>query len=327
MNKLLILFLFFSICASCQETNLISEHGLLEVDGKLIVDKHSEPISVSGPSLFWGNNGWEGEKYYRESQVKYFREEWNATVIRTAMGVEVKGGYKDDPEGNMRKVEEVIDAAIKYDMYVIVDFHSHHAEDYQDLALKFFGDLAKKYGAYPNIMYEIYNEPLQVSWSEVLKPYSLAVIEEIRKHDPDNMVIVGTPNWSQFVDEAAKDPITEFGNIAYTFHFYAATHKEDLRIRARKAIDAGLPLFFTEWGTIEANGDGEIDKESVETWLAFMRENNISHLNWSICDKPEAASIFQPNIGMKESYSDSDLTASGKYVKSIIQSWNKDIKQ
>ena len=36
--------------------------------------------------------------------------------------------------------------------------------------------MAKKYGKHPNIIYEIYNEPLVVSWDDVIKPYAENVI-------------------------------------------------------------------------------------------------------------------------------------------------------
>ncbi|GIR30139.1 MAG: hypothetical protein CM15mP44_4220 [Candidatus Neomarinimicrobiota bacterium] len=54
---------------------------------------------------------------------------------------------------------------------------------------------------------------------ETLKPYALNVISAIREIDPDNLIVVGTPEWSQRVDLAAEDPITEYTNIAYTLHF------------------------------------------------------------------------------------------------------------
>ncbi|MBQ4796798.1 cellulase family glycosylhydrolase, partial [Pectobacterium versatile] len=108
-------------------------------------------------------------------------------------------------------------------MYVIIDWHSHSAENNRSEAIRFFQDMARKYGNKPNVIYEIYNEPLQVSWSNTIKPYAEAVISAIRAIDPDNLIIVGTPSWSQNVDEASRDPING-KNIAYTLHFYAGTH-------------------------------------------------------------------------------------------------------
>ena len=54
------------------------------------------------------------------------------------------------------------------------------------------------------MLYEPFNEPLNVSWANVLKPYHEAVIDTIRQSDPDDIVIVGTRNWSQEVDELQR---------------------------------------------------------------------------------------------------------------------------
>ena len=323
MKNFILFLVIISIMFSCQEkSGPVSEHGLLKVDGNKIVNKNNVPISLAGMSMFWSNNGWDGEKFYKKSQVDYFANDWNVQIIRAAMAIDERGGYTSEKVRNLAKIETIIQAAIANDIYVIVDFHSHHAEDFQDVAIEVFSYLAEKYGDSPHIIYEIYNEPLDVSWDTVLKPYSLKVIEAIRKYDPNNMIIVGTPNWSQDVEKVINNPITEYENIAYTLHFYAATHKERLRAKADAAIQSGLPLFVSEWGTIEANGDGDIDHESVNAWLSWMKKNNLSHCNWSVCDKAEGASVFQPNIGAQEKYSAEDLTKSGTYVRSIIQEWN-----
>ncbi len=57
---------------------------------------------------------------------------------------------------------------------------------------------------------------------------------------------------------AAGSPLS-YDNIMYSLHFYAGTHKADLRNKAKKAINAGLALFVTEWGTTDASGNGNVD--------------------------------------------------------------------
>jgi endoglucanase len=302
----------------------VSVNGALRVSGNKIVNKNNQPVSFAGPSYFWSNTGWGAERFYNGSVVNYFRSNWNAGIIRAAMGVEEGGGYLTDPS-NKTRVKAVVDAAINAGMYVIIDWHTHHAEDYRQQAIDFFREMAQTYGHRDNVIYEIYNEPLQVSWGGTIKPYANAVIAAIRAIDPDNIIVVGTPTWSQDVDVAASDPITGYSNIAYTLHFYAATHKASLRAKAATALSKGIALFVTEWGTCEASGSGFVDQASTNEWVAFMKQNGLSHCNWSIHDKMESASILNPGASSNGSWTDNDLTASGKFVKGIVSSWSTPI--
>ena len=71
-------------------------------------------------------------------------------------------------------------------------------------AVAFFSELAAKYGDKPNVIYEIVNEPEKdETWPQV-KEYATAVISAIRQHDPDNLVIVGSPEWDQRIDLVAQ---------------------------------------------------------------------------------------------------------------------------
>ena len=279
--------------------------------------------SVAGPSLFWSNNGWGGEKFYNAGAVASVRQDWNAEIVRAAMGVDEPGGYLEDPASNLSRVRAVVDAAIANDMYVIIDWHSHHAEDYPQAAVSFFQQMATEYGQHDNIIYEIYNEPLGVSWSNTIKPYAEQVIGAIRAIDPDNLIVVGTPTWSQDVDAAANDPIISYSNIAYTLHFYAGTHTQYLRDKAQYALDMGIPLFVTEWGTVNANGDGGVAYNETNVWMDFLKANNISHANWALNDKAEGSSALVTGANTTGNWADNQYTASGTFVRDIVRDWSE----
>jgi endoglucanase len=276
--------------------------------------------SISGNSLFWSNTGWGGEKYYTAQTTAWLKSNWKSNLVRAAMGVDENGGYITDSY-NKTRVTTVVDAAIANDMYVIIDWHSHHAEQYQTQSIAFFKEMATKYGANNNVIYEIYNEPLQVSWSGVIKPYATAVIAAIRAIDPDNLIVVGTPTWSQDVDVAANDPITGYKNIAYTLHFYAGTHGQSLRDKASTALSKGIPLFVTEWGSVNADGGGAVATAETNAWVSFMKANNISNANWALNDKAEGASALVSGASANGGWTSSQLTASGTLAKSIISGW------
>ena len=287
--------------------------------------------SIAGMSLFWSSFVEDGGKFYTTGVVDTLKNDWGAKLVRAAMGVEGLTGYMADPASNRARVTTVVDAAIANDMYAIIDWHTHNAEDFQPEAIAFFEDMARTYGETNNVIYEIYNEPdcptgtvmcgwdSKTSWAEI-KDYAEEVIAAIRAIDSDNLIIVGTPFYSQFVDEASEDPIDDV-NVAYTLHFYAASHKEQERGRARTALKNGIPLFVTEWGTVEASGDGALDRAETDTWMEFLYDNNISHANWSVSDKEEGASILLPGTNAENGWTDADLTESGLYVKEQVIGW------
>ena len=299
------------------DTTLIDIHGLLEVNGNRIVNKNNEPVSLAGNSFFWSNDGWGGEKSYKSEVVSWLKEDWNTSIVRASMGVEDPGGYLDNKTANKDRVKIIIDAAIQEGIYVIVDWHSHHAEDYVDEAIIFFEEIASLYGDNDNVIYEIYNEPLDISWSETIKPYAISVISAIRAIDPDNLIVVGTPEWSQRIDLAAADPIIGFPNIAYTLHFYTVYHHQWLRDRASAALDDGIAIFVSEWGSI---GYSIVDTEA-NNWMTWCFTNKIIHCNWAVNDKEEEWSILVPGASTNGNWNDNDLTEAGKLAKNIILNW------
>ena len=300
-----------------QDTTVVDLHGLLQVNGNSIVDKNGDAVSFAGNSFFWSNDNWGGERYYKPEVVSWLKEDWNTTIVRAAMGVEDPGGYLDNKAANKNRVKTIVDAAIDEGLYVIIDWHSHHAEDNTNEAVLFFQEMADLYGEHDNVIYEVYNEPLDISWSNIIKPYAVSVITAIRAIDPDNLIVVGTPEWSQRIDLAAADPIIGFSNIAYTLHFYTIYHQQWLRDRANAALDDGIALFVTEWGSI---GYSLVDPEANK-WMAWCFDNKISHCNWAVNDKEEEWSILVPGASTSGGWEYDDLTDAGKLARNIIQNW------
>jgi endoglucanase len=308
---LLLILGFAPLPASAESA--VERHGQLRVEGNRIVDRHGKPVVLRGMSLFWSQ--WE-PAYYNEPAVRWLRDDWHIDIIRAAMAVH-NDGYLKHPEREMKKVEAVIDAAVKLGIYVIVDWHAHQPEP--AAAGDFFARIAAKYGHHPNIIYETWNEPLREhDWGTIIKPYHEAVIPRIRAHDPDNLIVAGTQTWSQDVDKAAADPLS-FRNVAYTLHFYAGSHRQELRDKAERAMKNGAALFVTEWGTTDANGDGKVHEEETRRWWDFMEKNQLSYLNWSVADKREASAALLPGASGQGRWPEWMLSPSGKLVRAQLR--------
>jgi endoglucanase len=308
----------------------VGTHGTLKVSGvKIIGAKDNEPVQLAGMSMFWSL--WEGEKFYNKKVVEWLVQDWNITVIRAALGVGVYGGYDSDDantsKAHVNRVKTIVDAAIANGIYVIVDYHAHHANTNIFKAKEFFSEMAQEYGTCPNVIWEIWNEPDlekgtglngRDTWEDI-RNYASEVIPIIRKYS-ENLIIVGTPYWSQAVDSAALNPIAD-SNVAYTLHFYAGSHKDSLRQIAQNALDLGAPLFITEFGLSIADGgsDGTIDSVETKIWLDWADSNGISWVNWSIVDKGESSAALIYGASAEGGWTEDVLSNSGKWIRNRLR--------
>lgn len=298
-------------------TTPVSQHGQLSVKNGQLVDKSGKGYQLRGMSthgLTWF------PEFVNESAFKTLRDDWNTNVVRLAMYVDEWGNgqcYMGNKSGSLELLEKGVDICIKLDMYVIIDWHVLNPGDpskYTNEAKSFFETVSKRYAKYPNVIYEICNEPNGgASWSGNIKPYAEKIIPVIRKNAPNSVIIVGTPTWSQEIDKPLSDPLS-YKNVMYAFHFYAATHA-GLRSNVENCVAQGLPVFVSEFGTCDASGGGANDFNETQKWLSYFDKQGISYCNWSICNKDETCSVLRPGISANGNWSESDLTENGKWMR------------
>ena len=303
---LVLLALYTSACASASRPKLAKpamasavpanvklpvRYGKLQVVGTHLCDSSGKPIQLRGVSTM-------GLQWYggilNDAAFEALKKDWKADVVRLAM-YPGEGGYAFHPELK-QLVWQGIELAIQYGMYVNVDWQMLNPGNPNDPlyggSQAFFDEVSKKYGKYPNLLYEIMSEPNgKVSWADDLKPYAEKIVATIRANDPDNPILIGSGTWSQDVDVAAADPL-QGKNLMYSFHFYAGTHGQALRDKVQAALDRGVAVFATEWGTSQASGTGGTFLPESEEWLAFLDRHMISWTNWSLCDKSETSAAL-----------------------------------
>lgn len=302
-------------------TTPVSQHGQLSVKNGQLVDKSGKGYQLRGMSthgLTWF------PEFVNESAFKTLRDDWNTNVVRLAMYVDEWGNgqcYMGNKSGSLELLEKGVDICIKLDMYVIIDWHVLNPGDpskYTNEAKSFFETVSKRYAKYPNVIYEICNEPNGgASWSGNIKPYAEKIIPVIRKNAPNSVIIVGTPTWSQEIDKPLSDPLN-YKNVMYAFHFYAATHA-GLRSNVENCVAQGLPVFVSEFGTCDASGGGANDFNETQKWLSYFDKQGISYCNWSICNKDETCSVLRPGTSANGNWSESDLTENGKWMRNWLR--------
>lgn len=294
----------------------LEEHGALSVNGTNIIDENGEKFQLKGVSthgLQWY------PQYVNKETFEYMRDNWKINAVRLAMYSDPNVGYNT----NLHKiVENGVEYATDAGLYVIIDWHilsDGNPNTNKVAAINFFKEMAEKYKENNNVIYEICNEPNgDVQWERDIKPYAQDVIKEIREIDEDAIIVVGTPTWSQDVDVVEKSPINGYENIMYTLHFYAATHKDYLRQKLNTALNAGLPIFVTEFGICDASGNGAVDIEEANKWIDYLNSNNISWMCWNLSNKNESSSILK-NTEKLSNWTKEELSEEGKWLLEALK--------
>lgn len=203
-------------------------------------------------------------------------------------------------------------------MYCIIDWHilsDGNPNQYKDGAKEFFKKMSEKYKNHKNVLYEICNEPNGgASWSDV-KSYADEIISVIRSNDNDGIIIVGTPTWSQDVDVVAANPVSNPHNVMYALHFYAATHKDDLRNKVTTARNNQTPVIISEFSICEASGNGSIDYESAGQWSDLIDNSNLSYIGWNLSNKNELSALIAPDCSKTSGWNTDELSETGKWLR------------
>lgn len=292
--------------------------GRLQVSGTKLTDESGNIIQLRGVSTH--GISWFPD-YVNYDAFATLRDDWGANVVRIAMYPEEYNGYLSG--GDKAALKQIIDNGVNYatelGMYVIIDWHvlnyapSRHTQE----ACDFFAEMASKYSGHDNVIYEICNEPVGADWNSDIKPYAETVIGTIRKYDDHALILVGTNTWSQDVDSVVGNTLDD-GNVMYVAHFYAGTHKENIRNKISTALNAGVPVFISECSICDASGNGGIDYASANEWLDFINSNQLSFIAWSLSNKAETSALISSGCSAKSGWSDGDLSETGRWFKSAI---------
>ncbi|MCL2183466.1 MAG: cellulase family glycosylhydrolase [Chitinispirillia bacterium] len=299
----LAVFMFSGTILAQPANSPVARNGQLSVKNARIVNKDGEPVALRGMSFYWDNPGWNGHQFYTAATVNKLADEWKVDIIRAAFS---------GPNGQTSKIKTVVDAAIAKGIYVILDYHSHNANNELSTAQSFFNTFLNdaSYVGKPNILYEIFNEPdgkdcanssqvwnssgfmtcINNFWNQNVRGYSNTMVQHIRAKDPNNIILIGTPFFCLRPDVASNNPVNGT-NLAYVFHFYAAeaTHGTDKFAAITTTINNGHAVYVSEFGVTEADGSGTVSTTKTETWFKLLDQYSIGWCNWSMSSFEESS--------------------------------------
>ena len=283
----------------------------LRVKGNRIVNAAGEEVWLQGvavPSLGWMAAG----EHVTESVAV---EEWGANVIRLALhskfwfatATEPWNKRTDGGAEYRRFVDSIVDYCNAHGCYVVLDLHEYRAATKNHA--KFWTDCAARYANRPGVLFDILNEPYDISWREwrdggVLKDGGgdapaetedgrnlresigmQKLVEAVRATGAKNVIIAGGLDWSYDctgIDDgyALKDPS---GNgIVYSVHVYP--WKRDWQQKFL-ACAAKHPLFLGEVGCMLERQPYEKTLVDPYKWapdiLACIQKNKLNWSAWS----------------------------------------------
>ncbi|MCX2781954.1 cellulase family glycosylhydrolase [Microbulbifer thermotolerans] len=303
----------------------VGRNGQLHVCGTRLCNKDSEPVQLRGMSthgLQW--YGW-GD-CVTDASLDALADDWRADILRVSLYVQ-EGGYETDPAGYTAQVSHIIDEVTERGMYVLVDWHQLDPGDPNynlENARRFFTDIAREHADQNNIIYDVANEPNNVSWNDI-RSYAMQIIPVIRQYDPDAVVVVGTHGWASLgvsdgrsAQDIIDNPVT-IDNIMYGFHFYAASHGQYYRDTLKSALDRGLPIFVTEWGSQTYTGDGGNDFASAQAYLDLLDQYQVSWTNWNYSDDHRSGAVWQTGTCSSGPWTAERLKEAGRWVRDKIR--------
>jgi endoglucanase len=237
-----------------------------------------------------------------------------------------KHNYYYDPLYNKALVDSIVRWSEKLGIYCIIDWHilkqGNPNAKIQSGADDFFREMSNKYAHKPHVLYEICNEPNgdDVTW-DIIASYANRIIPIIHKNSPKAIVIVGTSQWSQLLNEVKPSKLVDTLNVMYAFHFYAASH-ENLLPMFLKEIHR-IPVFTSEWGACESSGNGNVNFNVSRSYIDAMRQHvldgdtiTISWCNFSYSDVDETASSLKPNSCSKKQWN--NMTPTGFFIRECL---------
>ena len=306
----------------------VSQYGELFANGGHLSGScpawESSIVQVRGMSLYWSLVP-EAMEFWTEEGIATMVDDMKIEVVRAAMAAKHDSSGRDEWNGMVLEdylhnsaqqksfVKTVVEAAIKNDIYVIIDWHNESNDGNTDEAVKFFEYIAQEYGSYNNVIFEVWSEPKNTDMSTVVA-HAKSVMAAIRKHS-DNLVLVGSTDWSMHPELCAQADIQD-KNYACTFEFFAASHGlSGFSTSARQAISNGVPVFATEWGTVGADGSGGINQNSSGEWVSWMEQNGISWTNWNASKVSLTSAAAFTSSATRTSL---QYTSSGNLVKGFL---------
>ena len=179
---------------------------------------------------------------------------WYAHVIRLAVypdAIDKTAGWNASPDTYFNTyLSPAINECVARQIYCIIDWH--YITDYSTSAVNtattnFWNYVAPKYANTPNVIFELFNEPTTPNNWSTWKTDAQPWVNAIRAVSPNNIILIGSPNWSQITNNAASSPFSG-SNLMYVVHIYPQHGGQSTWDSWVGNTSGTVPYFITEYG-------------------------------------------------------------------------------
>lgn len=304
------------------------------VSGNKIYNSYNQQITLHGvdrPSMEWSCSGETADGQgsgIPSSDFTTMVHSWNANAVRIAMNQDfwLSGAakYCSSYQSNITNVVKEAEAA---GLIVILDLHwsdqgnlSNTNPGQQCMAdqnsITFWQQVAAQYESDPNIWFELYNEPHDISWSQWLNGGSACgfqtvgmqqLYNAVRGTGATNIVIAGGNTWSSTLNGV---PALSGTNIAYAIHLYRQTASESFSSAGLDSQfgnkESTAPVIATEFGDQVCDG-----QPYVQDLLNYFRQHQVGYTAWA---------WYKSGCSFPSIISDAAGDCYGAYTGCVIQS-------
>jgi aryl-phospho-beta-D-glucosidase BglC (GH1 family) len=209
-------------------------------------------------------------------------------------------------------LKPAVDYATSKNLYVIIDFHqidnvTSGTNNSSAAAVTFWTTVAPVFSSYSNVIYEAFNEPIdsKTGWNAAFQTAAQSWVTAIRSGAPNNLIVVGSPSWSQHPEGALTLPLTG-GNLVFTAHIYPGNYPGSMNAFQNNVTTAiaQVPVFITEWGyqigtTSPTNNLATPNDTWAQNLQTFVNGNGASWTAW-VADPSWGPPMFQKTTGLTD---------------------------
>jgi hypothetical protein len=293
MKVVIVCMLFYSI------TPLSAATPWLHVEGNQIKDPAGNQVVLRGVAVedlgcvaVW-RDGVENQidrlTDMNDTQGAYTG--WYTKVVRLAVYPSDQGGYNgpwyfdSNPDYYYDNLlRPAVDYCKSKGLYVIIDWHYiANTGDHVASTSAFWEYIAPRFAGDSHVIFELFNEPTDSSWP-VVKANMQTWIDIVRTYAPNNLILVGGPNWCQVLRPQITDPVVG-NNIVYVAHLYPAHWYGGVwQIDVDGIADCAAvhPVMMTEWGFISPGStlfNGTISSYG-QPLMDFLELHKIGNTAW-----------------------------------------------